>query len=278
VIAAGIWVGLRSKSAPPVAPVVVHEPNSPSPHAEPAVSTAPTPPLKTEAPAVPHQKQIAKPIGEKPSPSPAIAQPTPTEVAKAVVPPVIVPVVPPSQPVVTPTQVPAPTPVAAPPKPQEDLAKRAAEDQAKRAADDQARRLAEEQTKRAADDQAKRQADEQAKNVRIADVAAISRALSAYREAYERRDPAALQTIWPSIPKPALEGIRSSFRDASEVSMELHSLGDPKIAGGTATVLCERNLRQVILKRVLQASNRVQIVLIRAGAGWVIQSVDAVKP
>jgi hypothetical protein len=75
-----------------------------------------------------------------------------------------------------------------------------------------------------------------------------------------------------------LEGIRSSFRDASEVSMELHSLGDPKIAGGTATVLCERNLRQVILKRVLQASNRVQIVLIRAGAGWVIQSVDAVKP
>jgi hypothetical protein len=167
--------------------------------------------------------------------------------------------------------------VAAPPKPADDQAKRAADEQAKRAADEQARRLAEEQTKRAADDQAKRLADDQAKNIRTADLAGISKALRLYQDAYERKDPAALQTIWPSIPKSSFEGIRSSFRDASEVSMELHPVGDPKIAGSTATVVCDRNLRQVILKRVLQASNRVKIVLIRAGGGWVIQSVDAEK-
>jgi len=283
VIAAGLWVGLRNGR--PVAPVMVHEPDSPSPHAEQPARMQPAPAPKTEtAPApnrpVPSVKQIAKTARENPSPTPlAVAQPTPTEVAKTVAPPISVPVVPPSQPVVAPPQIPtpAPTPVATPPKPQEDPAKRAAEEQAKRAADDQARRQAEEQTKRAADDQAKRLADEQARNIRAADVAAVSRALRAYQEAYERKDPAALQTIWPSIPKPALEGIRSSFRDASEVTMELHLVGDPRITGGSATVICDRNLRQVILKRVLQASNRVQIALIRAGAGWVIQSVDAVK-
>ncbi len=74
-----------------------------------------------------------------------------------------------------------------------------------------------------------------------------------------------------------LDEIRSSFRDASEVSMDLRPVGDPKIAGTTATVLCDRNLRQVILKRALQASSRVRIVLSRAAGGWVIQSVDPVN-
>ena len=290
-IAAGLWVGLRSRNARPAAPVVTNvatqEPSSPSPRAEqPVQASQPAPPPpKTEVVAIPREvvpsvKQIAKAAKAKPSPTPpVVAQPTPTEIAKATPPPTVVPVAPPPQQVVAPPRIPTPvpTPVAAPPKPQEDPAKRAADEQTKRAADDQARRQAEDQTKRAADDQAKRQADEQAKNIRAADYAAISKALSAYQVAYERKDLTALQSIWPSIPKPAFEGIRSSFRDASEVTMELHALGDPKIAGGTATVICDRNLRQVILKRLLQASNRVKIVLVRAGAGWVIQSVDVVK-
>jgi serine/threonine protein kinase len=281
VIAAGLWLGLRSKPAPPAAPVVVQQPKSPPPQL--VQVAAPTPPPKTEVPKTevpaatrePVVKQVPKQVREKPSPTPvAIARPTPAEIPKAVAPPVVTPVVTAQQ---VPTPTPAPIPVIAPPKPQVDPAKRAAEEQAKRAADDQARRSAEEQTKRAADDQAKRLADDQAKSIRAADNAAISKVLITYQAAYERKDPSALQTIWPSIPKLALEGIRSSFRDASEVSMELHSVGDPKISGATATVICDRNLRQVILKRVLQASNRVKIVLVRAGGGWVIQSVEAVK-
>ncbi|HEY6341252.1 MAG TPA: protein kinase [Bryobacteraceae bacterium] len=163
----------------------------------------------------------------------------------------------------------------------DDRAKRLSDDQAqtKAKADEQARLAADDRAKRLADDQAqaKAKAEEQTKNARAADFQAVSRALNAYQTAYERRDPAALQTIWPSIPKPLLDEIRSSFRDASEVSMDLRPLADPAISGNIATVNCDRILRQVILKRVLQASNRVRIVLIRNGSGWVIQSVDAVN-
>jgi vacuolar-type H+-ATPase subunit E/Vma4 len=172
---------------------------------------------------------------------------------------------------------PAPIVVAAPTKAPDDQAKRLADEQAKRAADQQAKAQADEQLKRAADEQATRQAEERARNARVAENAAISKALNEYQGAYARKDLSALQAVWPSIPKQALDGIRSSFRDASEVTMDLRPVGDPKVAGGTATVICDRNLRQVILKRVLQASGRVRIVLIRAGAGWTIQSVDPVN-
>jgi hypothetical protein len=171
----------------------------------------------------------------------------------------------------------APPPVVVPPKTQEDPNKRLAEEQTKRAADEQAKRLADEQTRRVADEQNKRLAEEQSRNVRAAENTAIAGVLRSYQEAYERKDPQALQRIWPSIPKQFLDGIRSSFRDASEVTMNLQPLSEPKISGTIATVVCDRTLRQVILKRVLNATGRVKVVLIRGGAGWVIQSVDPVK-
>jgi hypothetical protein len=59
--------------------------------------------------------------------------------------------------------------------------------------------------------------------------------------------------------------------------MDLRPVGDPQVAGQTATVICDRNLRQVILKRTLQASGRVRIVLNRTAAGWIIQSVEQVS-
>jgi hypothetical protein len=159
---------------------------------------------------------------------------------------------------------------------QEEQAKRQADEQAKRAADEQAKRQAEEQAKRAADEQAKRQADEQAKNnARAAELQSVTRALKDYQAAYEHKDAAALQAIWPSISKQSLDGIRGSFRDASEVAMELRPVGDPEIAGSTATVTCERTIRQVIQKKPFEASTRVRIVLSRKGTGWLIQSVEA---
>jgi hypothetical protein len=134
-----------------------------------------------------------------------------------------------------------------------------------------------EQIKRAADEQAKHLAEEQARSAIVAENAAIARALRDYQAAYERRDLAALQRIWPSIPKPVLDGVRSSFREASELSIDLRSIGDPKITGGTATVVCDRKLRQVIMKRVLEASGRVRIVLNRTETGWTIQSAVPVN-
>jgi hypothetical protein len=172
---------------------------------------------------------------------------------------------------------PALPPAPSPNKTQEDQANKAAEEQAKRLADQQAKRAADDQAKRALDEQTKRLSDEQAKNVRSAENAAISRALRDYQAAYSRKDLTALQTIWPSIPKQALEGIRGSFRDASEVSMDLRAVGDPQISGNSATVICDRNLHQVIMKRAFQATGKVRIVLSRVASGWIIQSVDSIN-
>jgi hypothetical protein len=286
VIAAAAWFGLRPKDAHNVTP--------PAEHPAPAVpASKPAPPPETEAKPVAHApatKQTVKQAKEPANvqakaepPRPDKATPVPASQAAQPSAPVTNPINPTplkiqSAPVAPVQAVPTPTPrdlTPAPPPPT-PVPTKAQDDQAKRA-DEQAKRLAEEQARRAADDQAKRLSEEQAKNARTADYAAISRALRDYQEAYERKDLAALQTIWPSIPKQVMEGIRGSFRDASAVSMELRALGDPKVSGNTATVVCDRNLRQVILNRALQASGRVRIVLNRAGSGWVIQSVDPVN-
>ncbi len=267
VVAAALWLGLWSKTTPrPVAPVVARQHDStppqaaqPTPAGQPIVETPPAGPGKK---AVKQNKQVSSAPPLKPA-----ELPQPTQNANPAPAPAIETAPPsPQQPVVP---IPVPTPASAPPRP------RVQEDQAKRSADDQTKRLADEQAKRAADDQTRRLGEERAAAARIAaDDAAISRTLKEYQAAFERKDLAALQTIWPSIPKASLDGIRSSFHDASEVSMELRPAGEPKISGNSATVLCDRNLHQVILKRVLQASDRVRIVLIRAGTGWTIQSVD----
>jgi eukaryotic-like serine/threonine-protein kinase len=295
VIAAGAWLGLRSRNAHHGTPAAAEQPGSALQHSAPAVPPAfePASPRETAATPVVRAsgttvKQTVKQAKEqtrvqgnaepaRPGKATALpgsqaAQPSaPVTSPNNPVPPTVESAPPaPVQPVPTVPRdlTPVPPPAPAPTKAQDDQAKRA---------DDQAKRLAEEQARRAADDQAKRLSEEQAKNVRTAEYAAISRALRDYQAAYESKDLAALQTIWPSIPKQVLEGIRGSFRDASVVSMDLRALGDPKVSGGTATVVCDRNLRQVILNRALHASGRVRIVLNRAGSGWIIQSVDPVN-
>jgi serine/threonine protein kinase len=289
-IAAVAWLALRSRNehqpAPPVQQASPSQQHSAPPVPSQAVSQpastqqaeatpAPAPELKGKQPAKQVKEQSkAEPVQTVAKPSPAVtaANNQPPHVESA-------PVVP------TPTAAPpvrdltpAPPPAPAPKKATEEVAKPPADDQVKRAADEQAKRLADEQIKRAADEQTKRLADEQAKNARAADFAAIYRALRDYQTAYEQKDLAALQKIWPSIPKQVLEGIRGSFREATTVSMDLSAVGDPKVSGSTATVVCDRVLRQVILKRPLQATGRVRIVLSRVGSGWMIQSVDSVNP
>jgi serine/threonine-protein kinase len=292
-IAPVAWLAFRSRNEHQAIPPVQQASTPPQHSALPVPASQPVsqPASTQQAEATPAPttetkgKQPAKQVKEqsKAVPVPTVAKPSPAVTAANNPPPAPVesaPVAPP-QTTTPPVRDPAPPPPApAPKKTAEEVAKPPADDQVKRAADEQAKRLADEQLKRTADEQAqtKRLADEQAKNARAADFAAISRALRDYQTAYEQKDPAALQKIWPSIPKQVLDGIRGSFREATAVSMDLRAVGDPKISGSTATVLCDRVLRQVILKRPLQATGRVRIVLSRAGSGWVIQSVDSVNP
>lgn len=290
-IAAVAWLALRSRNerqaAPPVEQASSAQHSAPTlPASQPAPQPVSTQPAEATPARTPETKgkQLPKQVKEqsKAEPVPPVAKPSPAVTAANNPPPMPVqsaPLPPPqvtAPPVREPTTAPPPAP--APKKATEEAAKPPADDQVKRAADEQAKRVADEQLKRTADEQTKRLADEQARNARAADFAAISRALRDYQTAYEQKDPAALQKIWPSIPKQVLDGIRGSFREATTVSMDLRAVGDPKVSGSTATVLCDRVLRQVILKRPLQATGRVRIVLSRAGSGWMIQSVDSVNP
>lgn len=283
-IAGGAWWALRGWTERQANPVAGEQPRSAVQQAAPAVSpsqsvpsprTEATPPVRGAGTAVKQQADARKSepaVSAAPSPPPAVAVHPPT-------PAVEIPTPVPPQPVAVAPREPAPPPVSVPNKAQEEQANKAAEEQARRIADEQAKRAADEQAKRASDEQARRLSEEQAKtNARTAEYAAISRALKDYQGAYGRKDSTALQAIWPSIPKPALDGVRSSFREATEVTMELRAVGDPKVSGNTATVICDRNLRQVIRKQVFQANGKVRIVLSRTGSGWIIQSVDSVNP
>ncbi len=162
----------------------------------------------------------------------------------------------------------------------DEQARKQADDQArKQAADEQARKQAadEQARKQAAAEQARKQAEDQARAAKAAELQSVNRALRDYEAAYTRRDSSALQAIWPSIPKQVLEGVRASFHDASEVEMTVTPAGDPEISGNTASLTCDRRVRQVIQKKPLEASSRVRIVLARRGSGWIIQSVDSIS-
>jgi serine/threonine protein kinase len=297
VIVTGGWLVLHSRNTHQATQPVTEQAGSPTQHsAPPAPALQPaSPPEPKVIPVVPAPeakakqttKQVKEQARQQTKIEPAVKPLSPVANANTQARPIIESAPPPTspQPTTTALRDPTPAPPTAPAPKQipddrairaDEQAKRLADEQTRRAADEQTKRLADEQTKRAADEQNKRLADEQAKTARAAEYASISRALRAYQTAYEQRDLTALQAIWPSIPKQALEGIRGSFRDATTISMDLRPLGDPKVSGNTATVLCDRNLHQVILKRALQASGRVRIVLSRAGSGWMIQSVDVV--
>lgn len=255
VIAAGLWLGLRPKHTPPAIPAPVAEASPPlrqSASSAPIAPVALAPAARKESKPAPRPsetppKQTAQPVEKTLPPAPVAA---PAAVASSATPPPPIIEAAPPMPVqhVDPFPL-APIPVV--PIPTAPLPPR--------------------------EDQAKRAAEEQIKNARTGDLAAISHALRDFQSAYDHRDLAALQAVWPAIPKPVLEGVRSSFRDASEISMELRPLGEPKISGAAATVVCDRNLRQVILKRALEASGQVRIVLGRAAGGWFVQSVVPVS-
>ncbi len=288
-----VWIGFRLKTAREKAHVATERPSVEQPavavpdHASEPLPSQPAPSPEAQAePVPPASEPTAKPPAKEARREMAKAEPPRVAASSAIAnqqnpvsPPAVTAQKTPVQAVASPPAPVISTPPAssvAPPVAPPPLPKRAEDDQPKVAAEEQSRRAAEDQARRLADLQAKA-AEEKVVSARNADLQAIARALLDYQAAYRHKDPAALQTIWPSIPKAILEGTRDSFREASEVSTDLHSLGDPEISGGAATVICDRNLRQVIRKKVLQASSRVKIVLVRGSAGWVIQSIEAIS-
>lgn len=118
--------------------------------------------------------------------------------------------------------------------------------------------------------------EREAKEKEAADRAAsdeqsISRTLSAFEAAYNRKDLAGLATIWSSLPR---ETYRTQFGDARALAFQLRPTGKPAVSGDTATVDCTRILSITTSgQRVPAATERVRVTLSRAPSGWLIQNI-----
>jgi serine/threonine protein kinase len=103
---------------------------------------------------------------------------------------------------------------------------------------------------------------------------AIQQLLSRYESAYQTRDADALEAVWPSIPPRTLASIRTTFRNARSISLDLNPAGEANISGDTATLVCRRTLQQSFGDKPLQNQDTITLKLRRQGVSWVIESIQ----
>jgi len=121
------------------------------------------------------------------------------------------------------------------------------------------------------------QDQQEAVNRNAMDQQGIQRALAAYQNAYNSKNAAALQGIWPSIPKSTLKKLQSEFKDASTLTFQLQAAGPAAINGATASVACTRSTNFTGRDGARQSqTDQVRVILTRQGAAWVIQAITGI--
>jgi serine/threonine-protein kinase len=107
------------------------------------------------------------------------------------------------------------------------------------------------------------------------DLQAVSGALKAFEDAYNRRDLAQLQQLWNPMPKNIVESYRNQFREAKALAFHMKPTGAPSLNGDTATVICTRTLSFTARSgdRPPETNERVRVTLERTGSTWAIRSI-----
>jgi hypothetical protein len=104
------------------------------------------------------------------------------------------------------------------------------------------------------------------------DLNAIRSVLDSYKSAYNTKDLAKLQEIWPDMSPRQVSGLRTAFRDAGKVNLTYVITKGPEIAGDVAVVTFEQ---QIVTNA--SAKSKVTMTLQRNGAqgngSWRITSV-----
>ncbi|MBC8167213.1 MAG: hypothetical protein H7Y20_15255, partial [Bryobacteraceae bacterium] len=93
-----------------------------------------------------------------------------------------------------------------------------------------------------------------------------------YARAFESKKLERLLAVWPGMPGQTQNTLKRTFKDAKSISLRL-SPDSMDVNGNSATVVCARQLRQV-LDRPLDQSDKVTIRLKRNERGWVIDSIQ----
>jgi len=104
---------------------------------------------------------------------------------------------------------------------------------------------------------------------------AVRSTLLRFAHAFDTKDVDELSAVWPGLRKQELNKIKTSFRDADSIRMDLKPAGEPRIDGQHASVTCLRSL-QYIFKGGIRKSEEstVTIQLGKQPGLWIIESVQ----
>ncbi len=107
----------------------------------------------------------------------------------------------------------------------------------------------------------------------LSDLDAIRGVLENYKAAYDTKNLAKLQEIWPEISSKQISGLRTAFRDAGKVTLTYVITKGPDITGDSATVIIEQQL-----KANMSATSRVTMTLKKQSTqgsnSWRISSIQ----
>jgi hypothetical protein len=107
---------------------------------------------------------------------------------------------------------------------------------------------------------------------RAADMQAIGKLLADFDAAYNHRNLAGLQKMWPGVP---VNAYRKQFRDAKDLKFQLQLVGQPEVSGNSGTALCVRTLNyRGQAGGLYTQSERVKLHLAKEGSGWLIRSIE----
>ena len=102
------------------------------------------------------------------------------------------------------------------------------------------------------------------------DVSAIRSVLEGYKTAYDTKDLARLQELWPDMSPKQVNGLRTAFRDAGKVALTYSITKGPEVAGSVAVVTFQQQIvtnaaakSQVTMTLKKDGSNAWHITAIR---------------
>jgi hypothetical protein len=101
------------------------------------------------------------------------------------------------------------------------------------------------------------------------DVNAIRSVLEGYKSAYDTKDLARLQELWPDMSPKQVNGLRTAFRDAGKVTLTYAITKGPEVAGNAAMVTFQQ---QIVTNAA--AKSQVTMTLKKDGSNaWHITSI-----
>jgi hypothetical protein len=105
-----------------------------------------------------------------------------------------------------------------------------------------------------------------------ADRAEISRVLSQYAAAFQKKDLDLLKAVWPTLP---LATLAPAFRGSGELRSELRPLAPAEFTGDSASVRCTRITSQATQFGRQKPMEETRSVRFRRENGhWVIYAID----